>query len=360
MTLLLEHPWVKATWTFIESHPILWFCLLILILLFSTLHWLSNLIPQLDVFKSKILLPIARKYRQRKLVKSAIKSDIRGHVNREIAKISKYLPSGWAEEMDVDWVESEEPSSFHGDNRIVVRIRPVEDQDRNFVNATYHYMRTSFFPKTQAVIPKPHYEASVLFVCRKIASSRSKSTCSVFEDNILEPMIQRHDKIPNHLDDYKQLDERGFFTGTFLRELHLMATDARFTSARQTMTQETGEVVKHIKEFIKGYDGEEDMPAQSWYNNGTLSKYALLLVAHPSKTQNGVDAYINRARAQFQSGAKRLYVFGSNNESRFANAVITGIEGTVDGIRLIERFDTSFDYRGSPDGMGAVFQIEPV
>jgi hypothetical protein len=357
MEKIIQHPWLKTVWVFIQDHPFLWFVLLLSFLIFWGIIWLSSLIPQIDILKSKILLPIARKYKHRKLTKIAIKSDIRGHVNREIAKFGKYLPVGWAGEMDVDWVENEEASDLKNDNRIIVRIRPVENQDNNFVNATYHYLKSSFFPKTQAVIPKSHYEASVLYVCRKVVEGRSESSKIIFEDNFLEPIIQRHNKIPVHLDEYAHLDKRGFFTGTFLRELHLMANDARFTGARNTVTQETDQVIKHIKGFITGYDAEDDMPATAWYNNGTLSKYAMLLVAHPSKTSSGVDPYINRARDQFQSGARRLYVFGSNNESRFANAVISGIEGSIDGIRLVERFDTPFDYRGDVNGMGAVFEI---
>lgn len=362
MESFLQHPWVNPIWIFIQSHPGLWFTLFVAIIILWLLNALANLIPQIDILKSKILLPIAKKYQQKKLVKSAIKSDIRGHVNREIAKLRDYLPSGWAGEMDVDWIESEEPTSLIDDNRIVVRIRPVEDQDRNFVNATYHYLRSSFFPKIQAVIPKPHYEASVLYVCRKIAEGKNNNTKTIFEDHILEPMIQRHESIPNHLDDYSHLDTRGFFTGTFLRELHLMATDARFTGARNNMTQETSGVIKHIKDFISAYDkhhsGGEEMPATAWYNDGNISKYALLLVAHPAKTQSGIDPYINRARERFQSGTKRLYVFGSNNESRFANAVISGIEGTVENVRIVERFQTSFDYRGQNNGIGAVFELK--
>lgn len=360
MDAFWQHPLIEAALGFIQSNSLLWFSLLVALFLLVAFNWLANFIPQLDVIKSKILLPLAKKYRHRRLAKSAIKSDIRGHVNREIGKMRAFLPEGWACDMEVEWVESERPETLADDKRIIVRIRPVEDQDKNFVNATYHFLRTSFFPKTQAVIPKPHYEASVLYVCRKIAEGRNGGAKGFFEDYVLEPMIQRHNAIPNHLDDYALLDKKGFFTGTFLRELHLMALGARFTGARNNMTQETSEMVRHIKDFIAAYEasraGGEDMPEAAWHRDGSVSSYALLLVAHPAKTQNGIDAYINRARSGFQSGTRRLYVFGTNSESRFANAVISGIEGAVENVRLVERFQTAQDYRGAGAGIGAVFE----
>lgn len=99
------------------------------------------------------------------------------------------------------------------------------------------------------------------------------------------------------------------------------------------------------------------MPSTCWYNSGNVSKYAILLVANPAKTSYGIDAYIRRARSHFQSGAKRLYVFGSNKEAKFANSVIAGIEGTIDKVKLIEKFETPFDYRGEKQGIGAVFEM---
>lgn len=362
MDSFLHHPWISPLWLFVKAHPALWFFLFVGVVVLWLLNALASLIPQIDVLRSKILLPIAKRWKQKKLAKSAIKSDIRGHVNREVSKMKKYLPLDWIGEMDVDWVEAEGSTAQSNENKIVIRIRPVEDQDRNFANATYYYLRSCFFPKTQAVVPKAHYEASVLHVCKKIIMQRSQAALAFFEDSILEPSIQRHSSIPNHLDDYDRLDRRGFFTGTFLRELHLMAVDARFTGARNSMAQETALVIKHIKDFVSAYDAyavdKQEMSQSAWCNDEALSKYAILLVANPAKTGNGIDPYLNRARSRFESGSKRLYVFGSNKEARFANSVIAGIEGTIDNVRLIERFETPFDYRGDKDGVGAIFEYK--
>lgn len=361
MGFITSHPLIKSLYDFIQGHPTLWFFLLLGVLGFLALNLLTGLIPQLDIIKSKIIFPTLKYYKNKKLIKSAIKSDIRGHINKEIAKMRDYLPQGWAEKMDVDWVEVEEPFTLRDDNKVVIRIRPVENQDRNFVNAAYHYLRSSFFPKTHLVIPKQHFEASVLYVCRKIVEGRGDSAKEIFEDHVMDPVIQRHAQIPNHLDAYKNLDKRGFFTGTFLRELHLMAIGARFGADRNNMNQETAVVIKHMQDFINLYDshrtGAEEMPSSAWYHDGPISKYNILLVAHPSKTKGGVDAYINRAKNGFNAGTKRLYVFGASNESRFADAVIAGIEGVIEGVRLIERFKTPFDYRGDRYGVGAVFEL---
>jgi len=247
---ITESPWAIAIGNYIQSHPVLWFSLFALMLVGSLLKLILSAVPQIDFLKSKILLPLVKKYKHKKLIKSAIKSDIRGHVNKEVAKVKKFLPCGWAEDMDIDWVDTEEASTLRNDKRIIVRIRPLENQEHNFVNASYHFLHSGFFPKMQSVIPKPHYEASVLYICRKVVDGRGKTASTIFEDNFLEPSIQKFQEIPEYMDDYELMDKRGFFMGTFLRELYAIATNAKFSRARNNIPEETTKMLAHVKNLL--------------------------------------------------------------------------------------------------------------
>ena len=342
--------------SFITSHPFLWFWILMIFVIWKVIDFLAQAIPQVEIFKSKIITPIARWSKHRGLVKMAIKSDIKGHVNKEMAKLSKHLPKGWIKQMDVDWVQHEDLLGFLTDERIVLRIRPVEDQNKNFVNTTYHFLKQVMFPKTSSVVPDNHLEGTVIYLCKKIVSGRNQESITIFEDSVLEPAIQKHRKLPEYLADYEILDRKGFFTGTFLRELHSVANEARFSTNRENVSQEASEIIKHVKEFITKYESESrNIPHSLWIKIGNVAKYGLLLVARPNRTNSSIDAYTNRAREKFTGGANRLYVFGASSEAKFFDAVIHGIVGTVPECELVEVFSTPNDYRGDVDGMGAVF-----
>ncbi|MES2315827.1 MAG: hypothetical protein V4486_03825 [Patescibacteria group bacterium] len=347
-----------ADWitSIVVGHPVLWFFTALILVIFIILYFIGQTFPGVQIVKSKIFIPLARWSKHRGLTKMAIKSDIKGHVNKEMKELGKHLPSGWIKEMDLDWVQQEDPMGFISDDRIVLRIRPVEDQNRNFVNTTYHFLKQVMFPKTNNVVPDNHLEGTVIYLCRKIVNRRNKETITVFEDYILEPAIQKHKKLLTYMADYETIDKRGFFTGTFLRELHSVANEVRFAPGRESVGREASEIIKHIKEFIAKYESEDRViPDSLWIKIGNVAKYGLLLVAHPGKTNFGIDAYINRAREKFNGGANRLYVFGTTTESKFFNAVVRGIEGTIKDTELIEIFSTPNDYRGDTDGIGAVF-----
>jgi hypothetical protein len=341
---------------FITNHAILWFILLIIIILLLILNFFTKIIPQFDLLKARILLPLSKKFKQRKLVKAAIKSDIEGHVNIQIKNFQKYLPKQWIKQIDIDWVSEEDEKQFIEDERVVLRLRPTDCQDKNFINTTYHFLKQIIFPKTNRIVPEAHLESSVMFLCKKIASRRGGNTMTTFEDDLLEPAIQKYKKMPQFLEDYETIDKKGFFMGTFLRELHLVAMEVRFTPQRSNVGAEANGIIKHIKEFINKYEnGKHDIPSSLWYNMTNISKYGLLLVAHPIKAQLSVDAYINRTKEKFDNGANRVYVFGTKSESNFFDAVICGIEKMIPNCELKEKFITPFDYRGNSDGLGALF-----
>ena len=349
---------IPSQWiaNFIIGHPILWFACALIFGLLLLLNTLTKAIPALDTLRASILLPLSKYFKHKSLVKAAIKSDIRGRVNAEVREFGRHLPKGWVKEFDITWVDSEDKASLINEQKIVLRLRPVHDQAHNFVNVSYQFLKDTMFPKTQQVIPDGHLEATTLYVCRKIINRKDAETMTLFEDIILEPAIQRHNKIPEYLRDYAQLDARGFFLGTFLRELHLVAREVRFEPERSNIGSEASGIIKHVKEFIKEFDeGNSNIPSSLWYNISHISRYGLLLVAHPSKTSSGIDPYLKRAKEKLAGGANRLYVFGTTSEKDFFDAVVHAVDKTIAGWSLLETFPTTHDYRGAENGLGAIF-----
>lgn len=341
---------------FITSHAILWFVLLLIIILVIIINFLTKLIPQLDLIKSRILMPLSKKFKQKKLIKAAIKSDIKSHINIQIKKFQKYLPKEWIKEIDIDWVTSENEKQFIEDDKVVLRLRPVECQNQNFINTTYHFLKQITFPKTNHIVPEAHLESSIMFLCKKIISEKGDDILTTFEDEMLEPAIQKHKRMPQYLEDYDMIDKKGFFMGTFLRELHIVAMEVRFKPQRSNIGEEANGIIKHIKEFISKYEsGNNEIPSSLWYNLKNISKYGLLLVASPFKAQLSIDAYIKRANEKFLNGANRIYVFGTTTESNFFEAVVCGIEKLCSNCELKEKFIMPYDYRGNPGGLGAIF-----
>ena len=346
--------------SFAGAYPLLGWIIAFGILLLFVFSSVADLIPKLGVIKADLLLPIAKRFRFHKLVKAATKADIQNNVNAVVRRLSHELPKDWIRDMAIKWVELEGKDDLFNDDEAVIRMRPLENQDLNFLTATYYFFKKSFFPKTRDVIPQTYRDASVLFTTRRVVDEQKDKLKTLYEDKLLEPAIEKDKKIITVLEKYGEIDDHGFFTGTFLREIHAVASEARFNKLRFQMSKETHDILAHIEEFMGHYksklaDKNFEMPDKLWSRIGPVTHYGFLLVAHPIKAAFGADAYINRVKEKLVEGVDRLYVFGTAQEREFAIMVINSICGQVPKYKLVERFLPSKDYRGEIGGVGALF-----
>ena len=343
----------------LASHPFAGWIVALIILLVGIFVFLGRLIPNIDLIRARILLPIAKKIKHKRLSRAAIKSDICGQVNSAVVRMEDEFPGGWFQKTEIEWIEHENREDFLDNDELVLRMRPVESQDKNYITALYYYMKKSIFPKTKNVIPKNHYEATVLFLSQRIISSQKPCLINIFEDCILEPKVEKQVSILNNIEKYNLLDGRGFFASFFLREAHDIARKFKLTSERASIGSEIADLLKHGEKFINSYSSK-DHSDSDWIHIGKLSSYGFLLVANPSKALESIFPYINRAKERFSSNIKRLYIFGTKEERWFAEIVIKGIEEKVVGYELAEVFNLSHDYRGGSGGIGALFVLKEI
>jgi len=356
-------PITDAILSFTATHPLVGWGVALIALLVIAITALGNFMPGFEIVKSRVQAWIARRTKFQPLVKAAIRSDIQGHVNHAIRKMSRELPGGWITEMEVDWVEKERKIDFLNDGEVVVRMRPLESQDQNFVHATYHFLHKAFFPKTKRIIPAEYRDAAALMVAQRIVTEERQSSVRIFEDEVLEPAAEVNKKILPVMGRYRHIDGRGFFSGTFLREIQAIATEVRFSAMRASMPKETSDIIKHIEDFIHFFEARDDghhphIPEDRWRRLGPITSYGFLLVARPAMAQGGqftIAPYLDRVREKLAEGIGRLYVFGTEPEKPFALSVIHSISRDIPEYELTEQFKLSHDYRGNLGGVGALF-----
>ena len=160
---IFQSNWDKIKEFFDTYAWVSWIILIILILI-GLIIWIVKTIPQLEVFWSKIITPIAKKLKHKKLIKAAIKSNIKGNVNNAIKYLNSELPKNWCKEMEIEWTVEENKDDFLKDKEAIIRMMPLENQDMNFVFAVYYYFKKSIFPMIKSAIPENHLESSAIYL----------------------------------------------------------------------------------------------------------------------------------------------------------------------------------------------------
>ncbi len=342
------------TGDWLANHYLIAWFLVLGFIIWGIASRLLDVIPQLQKIKAEIMIPWAKKREHGRRVKSAIKADIEGRINTAILAMGNKLPNGWINKMKIEWVENESKDDFFADGEMVLRIRPLEDQTKNLVRAGYAFLQKAFFPRASNVVPKEHREASVLFTGRKIMIQQGGKIKEAYEDIILEPAVHRNKRVLPIMKHYQALDERGFFMGSFLREVNAVAIGAQFDSvSRNKMREEASALIDHMEDFIAHYP--QRIPEILWSRQGPITNYGFILVAKPLNVEtNNIRIFVNRAQERLAKGVDRLYIFGVEDSRSFTWKVVDAIARQVPEYEIIERFDLTNDYRGQPGGFGAL------
>ena len=314
------------------------------------LELLFRIIPQFSNLRAKFWGFIARKWRHKKLEKRAIASDIENVVNEVVAELQTELPCGWITKVSIDWIDKDIKEEDLKDGEMILRIRPMESQDENLINGIYYFFAKALFPETKEVIPMIVRKSTALHLSRRSITDKKPFLANKFEKGILESSIKNEPNIVYFIDKFNEIDNKGFFAGSFLREIHEIASRSKFKQLRNQIDGEIKSVLEHIDDFVKNIHKNS---SNGWSRKGPATSYAFLLVAQPFSWS--VNPYVNRVKEHLNQGVERIYIMGVNQEKGFVKRVVSDVS-KIPQCRLVEVFDLNRDYRGDRKGICALFE----
>lgn len=318
---------------------------------------LFEVIPKLGSLRANAYRAISERYKHRGLEKRAIAANIENVVNDSVGFLQKELPVGWISKARIEWVREESLDDLEDDD-LILRMKPIEDQDENLMNGIFYYFTKALFRGVKEILPRTPRKAAVLQLSRRTITKHHPYAIEDFERGYLEAAIGVEPDIAFYLGHYNTLDQRGFFTGVYLREITALAEKVRFTAQRSQIADELKEIIDQISTFI---EESPKAPEERWYRKTDISSYGLLLVAMPAwrgRTRRE-QTYVNRAKYNISKGINRFYVLGANRERSFVRRVIRAIANQTP-YTLVELFELNKDYRGESGGLCAIFDLTSV
>jgi hypothetical protein len=318
---------------------------------------LLEVVPRFGKLKTNVYKKLSDSFKYKSLEKRAISSDIENVVNDSVSHLQQELPIGWINKAKIEWVKDETKKDLDEDE-LILRIKPINDQDRNLMNGIYYYFTKVIFPKVKIVIPADYKKAAVLHLSRRTITNYHPYAISKFEENYLEPAIHKDAQIVQYLDNYQNMDQHGYFTSVYLREATDLAKKIQFSAKRMEINNELDGIINQIITFNKKCGKMPELPDNFWTYKSDSCSYAFLLVARPKLTRK-VNTYVNRAKIHISNNIMNLYILGANREKSFVDKVIREISYNTE-YKKIEQFELFKDYRGEPGGVCALFSLTPI
>lgn len=323
----------------------------ILTVIFAFIKLLFEVIPQLKNIKNSSLNFFAEKIESKLLQKRAIANNIEKAVNEIVIDVKQELPIGWLKKISIKWISGNFKIK-QDEDILILKLKPIKNQDYNLINGVYHSFNNSLFPDTKEVIPRNIHNAAVLLLSKRALVKHYPILKENYENNIVEKSIKDDSSIADLYGKFDEIDKEGYFTGSFLREVDHIAKSARFNEKRNIIEDEIKCLLNHIIKFKnKTPHSAEDL----WYRKGNISNYGFILVAKPFHSNEKI--YLSRAIKRAGKGINRLYILGCNQEKPFFKKVVKSISN-IPQYKLLELYKLNRDYRGEKGGVGALFIIE--
>ncbi|MDD3002482.1 MAG: hypothetical protein PHS06_01270 [Candidatus Shapirobacteria bacterium] len=339
--------------TIIISHPKIWFWLLIISVLYFILGKIVEIVGNVSKIKAKLYVPLSQWFKFSILQRAAIKHDIQGKVNNRISVISKELLSNNIKPLEIEWVKSQISESFIQEGKILVRMRPLEDQDDNIINITRPYLESVLIPKAKLFLQDSQINAIVDFSTKEVLIGNDK-LINRFHDVFYLPDCKKYKKIESYFNKITLTNDRGLFYSVFITALEYAAEKSRFKKVN--LSEDYIKILDHLINFVEGLSKFEEatQSGDKWRYGGSTLSYSLLLVAAPVKAARGnTDAYIKRAEEKIKS-SDLLFVAFSNKEKQFGNLVAKQIEDKLN-VNLVDELITKHDYRKNMGGVVRVY-----
>lgn len=264
---------------------------------FQFLDILVKYLPYFGKLKANTYDSLANKIKLKSLKKKAIASGIENSLNQVVFELRNELPKGWINRANIEWVNKTIPTSIKY-KQLILRIRPEDNQDKNYLNAIYYFFASSVFPNTNQIIPNSIKNSVALYLSKRTVQIKHPYLTPNFDKEFLHAFSDSDSEVAAYYGDYLRIDEYGFFGSAYVREVDTLAESLRFSHERQNIEKEIKNILEHLMKFEKLH---VTMQENEWYKKLTATSYGFLLVAKPEEKRiAGVEPYIKRAKQRLK------------------------------------------------------------
>lgn len=256
---------------------------------------------------NKWLSPIIKSSR-----KKAVALDIQGRVNEFSKTIKKEMPEFKPVGIKIEWIEEEEtPRDFFDKNRLIIRLRKFNDQNKNFVNASMVLLSRRFLTQVKNYI-SPSQKASLdLYAARKLFEKEKPQVQQQFFEDYFSIKQSSNEKIMELLEKYQVIEKVGLFFPVLVQELAYLGNKAFYKpkSIRSRIISEVNDLINFLRDYSNREIGDTKTPLCF---RGTFTRCAIVIIAKYYKRERSyIDRFVHYIGTLVKDSFESIYLLGS-------------------------------------------------
>ncbi len=245
--------------------------------------------------------------------KRIVKYDIQGRIN-EFSKllgreIVNYEPVGIA----IDWVKgNEEAESFFKENKLIVRLRHHDDQDKNFVHAAMIFISKAVLTRKKKYLAPTQKESIDLYVGKKLCEKERPRIADKFFDEYFGHETLENNKIMELIQKYEIIDKVGIFYAVLIQELSFLGNKVFLKPRNADIITEVANFINFLEQYAEREIGEEGLDTNF---EGRYCRCGIVIIAKRFKRMIGdAKPYVRYIQTLIGKKIENIYLIGSVEE----------------------------------------------
>lgn len=260
-----------------------------------------------------------------KAEKKIVSNDIEGRVNEFSRELKKELPDCEPIGIKIQWVEEgQNPEQFFRENRLIIRMRKHQNQNKNFVYASMVFISEAILKKVKTYISKTQRESIDLFIAKKLFEKEKPKVLDEFFSEYLSVKINESDKIAELVGRYDVIDKAGLFFPILVQELTFLGEKVFLKKREDRIIVEVTKFIEYLNDYANRELGEDVQPFL-----GAYCRCAIMIIAKKLKREMGnIRPYVNYISELVHNKMESIYLIGASTKDNvmFMDKIINDIQ----------------------------------
>lgn len=242
--------------------------------------------------------------------KKAVALHLEGRFNGMSTVLAGRAHAERAPGVKVQWVDKGETANqFIQQDRLVLRLEPHKNRDRNFVHGGMLVIAATFAVRGKRLLSQTQRRGVDLHAARSLFELASPSVANLFYEDILGPELDRDAKLVELAETLDRLDRAGLFFSVAHQELVWLGRRVYVSPRDGTLAIEAHDFFEFLARYAERPVGDESIPLSF---QGRYFKCAIVIVARTVRRQEGdITPWVSFARSRADAGAEAIYLVGS-------------------------------------------------
>jgi len=253
---------------------------------------------------------------------SSIAYNIQGNINQFRQTVNTETPD-LIPEAKIEWVTKGDEESFFDEysGQVIIRMRPSKENPKNLAKATLLQVSKGVIPESRIYVDLKMSTSIDLSLVKKILLDQNEiNSYRYFLNEIMVPELE-DEQILRYMETMEVIDEKGFFTRLFLRELKDLPIRHGLGFTNLSDIRNDTKAFLEYSELLSKRKRGELMPSLNY--EGSYIKTAIVMIAITIRwKKEGLKPYVLRVINNIEIGCKVIYIIAWNETITYAKEVM--------------------------------------